>query len=284
MSHRIFGTSVRGWRNILLWTVAGTLGCIAFSVLFNTIVFSDQSDEARLLGVKVAVILPTLLAGPLFFYLTLKMRELARVNHRLNTLAREDGLTGLLNRSALIDAVRQHALQRLEAGTAQSDLFVVVDADHFKVINDNHGHAEGDAALRLIAGALRDSVRENDIVGRVGGEEFAILLKKVDHANAEYITDRLRRAVASIPFRPGGERHDLSVSIGGILTSDTLSFADLFKAADANLYEAKARGRNCSVITQYGLHFAPMVRAADASTASRRANDMRTPQPAISTT
>jgi diguanylate cyclase (GGDEF)-like protein len=240
---------MRGWRSVSLWTLVGTLGCVGFSMAFNWLVFRDLPGAAFLRGMTVAAILPVLLAGPLFFYLTLKLRELARLNHMLRELATRDHVTGLLNRRAMIDEV-SGVTGRSSAADAQTHLFLVVDADGFKQINDRFGHVRGDEALALMASALKTSIRQYDVIGRLGGEEFGILLPRVTAADAPYVADRLRRAVASIEFRPARERHDLSVSIGGVVFNDDRPFSELFSAADANLYLAKENGRNrCEVTT-----------------------------------
>jgi diguanylate cyclase len=244
----IFGMSFKGWRKVIGWSVSGTLGCILFSVTFNFFVFRDMGEMAFARGITVAVILPVLLAGPLFFYLTMKMRELAKVNHQLNDLATKDPGTGLLNRRALIARVNEESA-KMAFAKGVNHLFLVVDADRFKLINDKFGHTSGDEALILIAKALSNAIRHYDLVGRIGGEEFALSLPNVSIEDAHYITDRLRRSVAASVFRPRGVRHDLSVSIGGVIYDEPMAFTALFKAADANLYFAKAQGRNCSVIT-----------------------------------
>jgi diguanylate cyclase len=250
---RLFGMSMRGWRMVAGWTLAGTAGCIAFSVAFNALVFFDLEMKIFLRAIAVAVVLPVLLAGPLFFYLTMKMRELARANHQLNELATRDPGTGLLNRRALISRVNEESA-KMAFNPRITHLFVVVDADRFKLINDRFGHSSGDEALALIAGALQKSVRHYDVVGRIGGEEFALSLPNVSIDDAIYISERLRRSVTSLQFRPRGQRHDLSVSIGGVIYNEPTAFSDLFKAADGNLYAAKAEGRNCCIITHYGDH------------------------------
>ena len=156
-------------------------------------------------------------------------------------------------------------------------LFLVVDADRFKSINDKFGHAYGDEALKLISAALEKSVRSYDIVGRIGGEEFAVFLPNVSTKDALYIADRLRRAVASSEFKPKGARYDLSVSVGGVIYHQATAFTELFKAADANLYAAKEQGRNRSIITPLDGCYPtrednPAVKdiAADAESAERR--------------
>jgi diguanylate cyclase len=245
---RLFGISGKGWRTLVTWTLSGTLGCILFAVTFNFFAFRNLDNTAMSRGIIVAVILPVLLAGPLFFYLTLKMRELARLNYQLNELATKDFGTGLLNRRALIMRVNDETA-KMAFNPSISHLFLVVDADRFKAVNDQFGHAHGDEALKLISAALEKSVRGYDIVGRIGGEEFAVFLPNVSAKDATYIADRLRRAVASSEFKPKGVRYDLSVSVGGVIYQTATPFTELFKAADANLYAAKEQGRNRAIIT-----------------------------------
>ena len=236
---------------LLKWTLFGTFGCILFATIFNYFVFRDLDNTARSRGLMVAIILPILLAGPLFFYLTLKLRELARLNYQLHELATQDFGTGLLNRRAFIARVNDETA-KMAFSPSITHLFLVVDADRFKAINDRFGHVCGDEALRLISAALEKSVRSYDIVGRIGGEEFAVFLPNVSTKDAPYIADRLRRAVASSEFLPKGIRYDLSVSVGGVIYRKATAFTELFQAADANLYVAKEHGRNCSIVTLLG--------------------------------
>lgn len=270
-AHRPFNISSKGWRTLVTWTFCGTLGCILFAVGFNYFAFRDLDAIARERGIFVAVVLPTLLAGPLFFYLTLKMRELARLNHQLNELATKDFGTGLLNRRALIMRVNEETA-KMAFNPAITHLFLVVDADRFKSINDKFGHVHGDHALKVISAALEKSVRSYDIVGRIGGEEFAVFLPNVSTKDALYIADRLRRAVASSEFLPNGLRYDLSVSVGGVIYHESTPFTELFKAADANLYAAKEQGRNCSVITPINQSYS--VRQNAMANMAETANDM----------
>ncbi len=267
----LLGISPKGWKTLLSWTLSGTAGCVVFSVIFNYFAFRDLDTVAVARALATATILPIMLAGPLFFYLTLKLRELARVNHQLNELATKDFGTGLLNRRALIMRVNDETA-KMAFNPSISHLFLVVDADRFKAINDRFGHVQGDEALKLISAALGKSVRSYDIVGRIGGEEFAVFLPNVTTKDALYIADRLRRAVASALFCPNGKRYDLSVSIGGVIYQDAMAFTDLFKAADANLYAAKEQGRNCSVVTPLNEAYPPRDNNPNAANIAADAN------------
>lgn len=235
--------SRRGMLMLASWTFFGTLGCLAVSLTYNYFSFRAIGPEALRQGLISATILPIILAGPLFFFLTLKLRELAIANHRLNDLASLDALTGCLNRRAFTAAVER----RLDAASGDADArgaLLVIDADRFKAVNDRYGHEAGDAALRLVAEAIRSAVRDSDLVGRLGGEEFGVFLRRTSQATAMDVAERIRIAVAAADFRPDEARHRLSVSIGCAVFETASEFGDLFREADRGLYEAKRKGRN----------------------------------------
>jgi diguanylate cyclase (GGDEF)-like protein len=163
----------------------------------------------------------------------------ARQREMLRAQAETDALTGLLNRLAF-----QHALERsiAAAGRVRNPVHLVVaDIDHFKEINDSYGHAVGDQALVAVARALTSALREGDIVGRLGGEEFGFLLPDADLPTALAITERVREAVRDLHVVD----HQITLSAGLAAPTAALESADeLFLAADAALYRAKRTGRN----------------------------------------
>lgn len=158
----------------------------------------------------------------------------------LKQAASEDFLTGLLNRGAFETRLQD----RLHAPGGLPFALVLLDIDHFKRINDEHGHAAGDAALRTCASAICDALREGDFVGRIGGEEFAVVLDEVTPAEARAVTERLRRAVAGLPMEFAGRPFRLTISAGVCHSSGTDDFDVLMRNADAMLYAAKSGGRN----------------------------------------
>lgn len=235
--------SRRGAFKLAGWTFFGTLGCLVVSLTFNYLYFRYTAPDAMRQGLVSATVLPIVLAGPLFLFLTLKLRELAIVNHKLNDLASVDALTGCLNRRAFTLGVEsQPAIA--EYADSVPGVLLVIDADRFKAVNDRYGHDAGDEALRLIASAIRASVRDGDLVGRLGGEEFGVYLRRSSRSNALDIAERIRVAVMRAEFRPKGAPHQLSVSIGCAVRDGTTGFAKLFRSADMSLYEAKTKGRN----------------------------------------
>ena len=155
-------------------------------------------------------------------------------------LAVTDTLTGLRNRRY----VRRHLEQLLRAGTPAAVL--LIDADRFKPLNDRHGHAAGDAALKELARRLTQHVRAVDVVARYGGEEFLAVISGAGPEEAEAVAERLRSAVAEHPFDLGGGGLTLSVtvSIGIAVARPDANVDSLVAEADAALYRAKDRGRN----------------------------------------
>jgi len=166
------------------------------------------------------------------------------------SLALTDPLTGLHNQRYLRGHLRSLVASVRSAGGAVSVL--MIDLDHFKRINDQFGHPAGDAALRLVAGCIRSNVRLFDTVARYGGEEFVVIMPGASQADALVAAERLRRAIASVSFRPGADQAllPLTASIGVATLATPTDFAGdapdehLLQLADAALYEAKRGGRN----------------------------------------
>jgi diguanylate cyclase (GGDEF)-like protein len=151
-----------------------------------------------------------------------------------------DPLTGLLNRSAFVQRLAELQHQ-IDQGAESSLGFLVADIDHFKRINDRHGHPVGDAVLRDVAYAMRSELRAFDLIYRLGGEEFAILLPGADLEKTQEIAERLRVAVAS--SSTGGVSVTMSFGAGAVSGGDA-RLAQLYAEADAALYRAKRAGRN----------------------------------------
>ncbi len=158
---------------------------------------------------------------------------------RLEHLAATDHLTGVANHRRFHDALG-HAMGAAERGVGALGI-VALDLDHFKSLNDAHGHAYGDEVLRLVGARLREAVRESDLVGRVGGEEFALLLPGATAEVAEEIAERARTAVEEIDL-PGVAALGCSAGVA-VFPDDTLSGRELLSLADAALYMAKNAGR-----------------------------------------
>jgi diguanylate cyclase (GGDEF)-like protein len=169
--------------------------------------------------------------------------ELAVVNRRLRQAALTDPLTGLPN--------RRHAMERLEQEWAaysrnqRAFSVMMIDIDRFKAVNDAYGHETGDQALRQVASILRKAARSEDVICRLGGEEFLVISPDTLLPAGLRLADRLRQSVCNAPITLGTLRHTLSISIGvAQLVPTMVSFDQLLKAADDVLYHAKRLGGN----------------------------------------
>lgn len=161
----------------------------------------------------------------------------------LEKLAATDPLTGVLNRRMLEQLATSQLAGARRHGRQLSVL--LLDADRFKTINDVHGHEIGDVALKSVVGAAREQLRPGDLIGRLGGEEFLVLLSDTSTAEAARIAERLRAAVAALDLSVRGQPLALSVSIGVAgLDERGGDFNELVRRADRAMYLAKRGGRN----------------------------------------
>lgn len=216
---------------------------------------SRQRIEARkdeMLRITLAIVLGGLLlaswisasiAGDVLRRLETARRELARQKEAAEALARTDALTGLANRRAFDEAAEREMRRARRYGSALA--LIITDIDHFKAINDAHGHACGDQVLVDFARTLLVSVRDVDLVGRWGGEEFVVLMPGTDLDEALRAAERMRLAVAGVPTRFEGRVCGYTASFGvAAFRPEDAGLDALLGRADAALYRAKETGRN----------------------------------------
>jgi diguanylate cyclase (GGDEF)-like protein len=167
----------------------------------------------------------------------------ARLHDIVQRQAITDDLTGLVNRRRFIEALDAEVERARSFGSPLT--IVLADLDNFKQVNDEFGHHGGDVVLRAFADLIRSHVRDVDVSGRIGGEEFAILLPETDNAGASRVAERMRRSLneVSIPLSDGASIHVAS-SFGVAALAPGQTGDDLLRAADAALYRAKDEGKN----------------------------------------
>lgn len=174
-----------------------------------------------------------------------RTRALNDANEKLRILSELDPLTGVANRRKVLSDLDAR-LERM--GTGGSLAVIVLDIDRFKTINDRHGHVAGDDALRALASRVQSLLRPGDMIGRMGGEEFMVILDRARPVIADAIAERIRAAIARQPFQVHGNLTlNITASLGVACWSAGDSAKALYARADAALYEAKASGRNCAI-------------------------------------
>ncbi|MEH6649905.1 MAG: diguanylate cyclase [Motiliproteus sp.] len=182
-------------------------------------------------------------------------REMNRLNKELEQLSRTDRMTGLYNRGHW-EELASREFKRCQRYGDTSTL-VMLDIDHFKRVNDTYGHQVGDEVIKGLADILSHEIRESDMAGRYGGEEFAILLSETDIEGAHIFCERVRANVEQTVVSALGESVRFTVSLGlSDVDGDVGSLETWLKEADAALYYSKAQGRNR--VTEYKLGVVPL--------------------------
>jgi diguanylate cyclase (GGDEF)-like protein len=170
-------------------------------------------------------------------------RQLEAKNRRLGEMARDDALTGLLNRRAILEraASQLHGAKRYD----HSLWVVMADLDHFKSVNDTHGHDAGDEVLKTFADILNANIRQSDSCGRLGGEEFLLVMTHLRVDGLRIVVERIRQQFALQRFNSNGESFVVTASFGAAMAcGETRDLRRLLMQADTALYAAKRSGRN----------------------------------------
>jgi diguanylate cyclase (GGDEF)-like protein len=210
----------------------------ANDTIFDSVWMTVLSSEALLLSISSA------------FILLAMAKERTEMRHR--TAAMLDPLTGIANRRSFMQDATLLAKRHL--AHPRPTAVLLIDLDHFKSINDRFGHALGDRVLEIFTAAARKSMRGSDLIGRIGGEEFAAMLTDTNREKAVTVAERIRESFAQMAQEVDGRPVCATVSIG-LVHSDApaLDVADLLAQADRALYNAKERGRNCVEVAAPGV-------------------------------
>ncbi|OAM77160.1 GGDEF domain-containing protein [Devosia elaeis] len=231
--------SRQAWQRVFRVTGLLTAIAIVLSIVITNVIMETFSQGINVQGLIVSIVTPAMLGGPSIGFIIFRQEQLRIVNERLRKLATYDWLTDCLNRGAFTTDVSA----ALNAANAPCAL-LVIDVDHFKAINDNHGHDRGDDALRLIASTLRETAGPDLPIGRLGGEEFGIFLPRAKAGETARLAEKLRLAVGRLAVATDGNICPLSISIGGATMHGPTDFRTLYRMADACLYQAKSAGRD----------------------------------------
>ncbi|TSE36982.1 putative diguanylate cyclase YcdT [Tepidimonas fonticaldi] len=273
------GAHMLAWSSLVVWAwQPGDFGNLMFVMLVHvgliSLTVSMSNAHLRLLWLDMTFPVLALIAPPLLepsaFHLGLSLLgigfcalmvlvgrqinaatteaiELRQRNEQLiqelHSQATRDALTGLINRRYLLETGARLLQQRHRSGEPLA--LLIIDLDHFKRINDQHGHLGGDEVLVAVVGTCAQHVRAGDCFGRLGGEEFALVLPDTQLAQARDLAERLRSATAALAIPLPGVTIRPTISVGlAMATDDDTTLSDLLRRADAAMYEAKAGGRN----------------------------------------
>lgn len=231
------GNRAAGWF-LIAW---GMLEAVAIATGVRLLL--DRAEHAEVLlyyGLPLSMVAAAILVA---LGVADRLREQRAALTDAERRAQTDPLTGVLNRRSLIERLDAACLRARARGLPIALLFI--DLDHFKEINDSFGHAAGDACLSAVIAPIQAELRQSDVIGRYGGEEFVVILSSADIAAAHPIAERIRNRVSDVRIEGFGPPIQLTCSIG-VATSDTLGVwgEHLIAQADAAVYAAKRSGRN----------------------------------------
>jgi diguanylate cyclase (GGDEF)-like protein len=240
-----FSVVASRWLSAPLWfiTAAFLARCVAMVFVPDRVTDSGPNAAVGLNVFAMAVMFSALLINMILLSLII-----LRVVKQIRRLSMHDPMTDLLNRRAIEEALARE-MARFSRRPANSMSLLVLDLDHFKAINDSHGHPGGDQVLVALAKQLREAARDGDYVARAGGEEFWVLLPETDAAGALALSERVRQDIEQTTHVIDGAKVSITVSMGVATYQSAQETAqELFHRADRALYVAKAQGRNRVVV------------------------------------
>lgn len=233
-----------GWRYFLRpKTRIKARHLVVLGLVVSCYLFSSMAMGYSTIITILQIIGPYMVVASVFASVLLGLfvdRELNQIEReqQWKTRALTDPLTTLPNRRAFergIDGLRLHKDQAA---------LMIIDLDHFKLVNDTHGHAAGDYVLQQVSLILRANMRNGDLLSRLGGEELAVLLPDTNMADARLIAERLRKAIETLDIIWDGQTISITASFGVVVGLGTIASSEMFARADAALYAAKNTGRN----------------------------------------
>lgn len=237
---------------VLLITLFATLASLAITALtlyFLNYIHLVPSGVSSTFSLWMALIIPLIVTPIVSWMLVGFLFKIKTLEQEMRILATYDSLTGILNRKAFLDQA-EFALSITKRDKKHCTI-VVADVDFFKKINDQHGHSTGDKVLTMFGEIVRGILRDSDLAGRVGGEEFAFCLPFTDQQEAQVFTNRLHDVVRGAKLETSAGEIKITVSIGLVSCSADrdCSVATLIDLADTALYQAKNKGRNQTCIS-----------------------------------
>lgn len=230
--------------SVAIITMIAILASIAVTASAVTVLNSQGFDIRFNVAIAFATCVPLIVAPPISWFLVSLILRIYQVEEKMRHLASYDSLTGLLTRHAFFASANKY----VSLASRQETVFsvMIIDLDHFKQINDQHGHPAGDAVLKLFADVLNSVARSSDITGRLGGEEFGVVLPSTSASEAIEFSERLHVAInkAVLKYNDVMIKYTASIGLTSFEPDSNDNIDDLLARADLALYQAKRAGRN----------------------------------------
>ncbi|MDM3871464.1 diguanylate cyclase [Porticoccus sp. W117] len=227
-------------RTVALFAVA----CVLVSVLITYLVMAWFADGINTIGLVISILVPALIAPTATWHSTGLILKIHDLEQEARKLATYDSLTTVMTRRAFMDS----ALSVMKVASRNHAPFslLYLDVDDFKQVNDTHGHPAGDEVLRQFGEIIRHQIRASDLVGRIGGEEFALALADTHLGGAMHLAEKLRRSLGQhvVQYKQQAIQCTASIGISATEWNQPLSFEQLCNQADKALYRAKKSGKN----------------------------------------
>ncbi len=221
-------------------------GC--FELYMDVTRYRDEINRGVLTATGLLTLVLAVVFTAAFLILRRGVVQLRQAQEQLTQLATIDPLTGAFNRSEILNRARKEASRLRRSMTQAPDqaiALVMIDIDRFKTINDRYGHPAGDSVLRQVVRRIRIELRDYDLFGRYGGEEFLAILPGTDNSAARAVAERMRRAVGETPLDLEGQNLPVTISLGvAVLTGDILDLTGTLQRAEEALHHAKSTGRD----------------------------------------
>lgn len=224
-------------RGIWGFAFAVTFLSVLFACGLNVLVFSPEILAMTLRG---TLIITPCVTMPTCLFVGAKIYENQLLSDELQAIVERDRLTDV--------ATRDFFFERLSRRERDYGVSLMIDIDHFKRVNDAHGHLVGDEVIKMVAQALQEQVRETDVVCRFGGEEFVVFLHRSSEGEGWQIAERMREAIAAQVTQSDTGDVRVTISVGGSMKEQLEQVEDAIRRADSCLYKAKALGRNRTVV------------------------------------
>lgn len=243
----IYSAAALGYGSILMMLQLTIDGKLPYAPIFAAETNAFKLEQLAFWSYSMLLfIVPTLVVG--MYLLERLLDDWQQREQLVQLLSMQDSLTQIYNRRAVGQFLDALIEDKSSKPAILPSALILLDLDHFKAINDTYGHAMGDNVLVETAKILSSNVRQGDIVGRYGGEEFIIVLSKIPHAaQATHVAERCRREISELVILHEGRQIPITASFGVVTFESGINMDHLFNLADSALYQAKANGRNQTV-------------------------------------